>query len=161
MNNFEPISLQACVYVLELKDKCFYVGATFNLNVRMGQHFSGRGSQWTRIHAPLKLIEVIYPMKKGLENQITLKYMREFGKEKVRGGNYCKTNDTTKTNGYTLQQHDYDKDHYTLCDTNVSDVFNDATVLDENDVGKDVGKEVNKEMEKDIDVENNDKSNEK
>lgn len=87
---FLPIELHACVYVLELEHSCVYVGATMNFNVRMAQHFSGIGAKWTKLHKPLKVIEVVYPMTPGLENIITQKYFALYGKEKVRGGSWCR-----------------------------------------------------------------------
>jgi predicted GIY-YIG superfamily endonuclease len=87
---FLPIELNACVYVLELEHSCVYVGATMNFNVRMAQHFSGIGAKWTKLHKPLKVIEVVYPMTPGLENEITKKYFALYGKEKVRGGSWCR-----------------------------------------------------------------------
>lgn len=87
--HFDPIQLSGCVYVLELEDECIYVGATMNFNLRMAQHFAGRGSRWTILHKPKKVLEIVYPMTAGLENEITQRYMGERGKEKVRGGSWC------------------------------------------------------------------------
>ena len=105
---FLPIELNACVYVLELKDSCVYVGATMNFNVRMAQHFSGIGAKWTKLHKPVKVLEVIYPMSPGLENTITQKYFALYGKEKVRGGSWCRVQSTrcseneNKNNEHTI-----------------------------------------------------------
>jgi hypothetical protein len=100
---FVPIELFACVYVLELEDHCIYVGATMNFNVSMAQHFSGTGSKWTKLHKPLKVLEVIYPLTPGLENKITQKYFDLKGRENVRGGSWCKVECKEKTNPYTIQ----------------------------------------------------------
>jgi predicted GIY-YIG superfamily endonuclease len=103
---FLPIELNACVYVLELEDSCVYVGATMNFNVRMAQHFSGIGAKWTKLHKPLKVLEVIYPMIAGLENTITQKYFALYGKEKVRGGSWCRVQSQStrysKNNEHTI-----------------------------------------------------------
>lgn len=90
--SFLPIQLNACVYVLELENDCIYVGATMNFNVRMAQHFAGMGAKWTKLHKPLKVLEVLYPLTPGLENKITQKYFELKGKEKVRGGSWCRVN---------------------------------------------------------------------
>jgi len=66
------------------------VGATMNFNVRMAQHFCGVGSKWTKVHKPVKVLEVLYPFSEGLENKTTQKYMLERGREKVRGGSWCR-----------------------------------------------------------------------
>lgn len=86
----DPIILHPCVYVLSLEDDCWYVGITFNLNMRMGQHWSGSGAKWTRLHKPLTIVEVLYPATKEMENKTTLRYIELYGKEKVRGGSWCR-----------------------------------------------------------------------
>lgn len=65
-------------------------GITFNLNMRLGQHWSGRGAKWTKVHRPQSLVEVVYPATRELENTVTLRYIELYGKEKVRGGSWCK-----------------------------------------------------------------------
>ena len=94
---FLPIQLNACVYVLELENDCIYVGATMNFNVRMAQHFAGMGAKWTKLHKPLKVLEVLYPLTPGLENKITQKYFELKGKEKVRGGSWCRVDKQKST----------------------------------------------------------------
>ena len=94
---FKPLELHAVVYVLELEDDCYYVGATMNLNVRMAQHFEGTGSKWTKLHKPLKILEVIYPFREGLENEITQKYFGIKGKDNVRGGSWCQVGPKTNS----------------------------------------------------------------
>jgi len=93
---FLPIQLNACVYVLELEDNCIYVGATMNFNVRMAQHFAGMGAKWTKLHKPVKVLEVLYPFTPGLENKITQKYFELKGKDNVRGGSWCRVNEKEK-----------------------------------------------------------------
>ena len=86
----EAFIVSACVYVLALEDDCWYVGITYNLNLRMGQHWAGEGAKWTRLHKPVRLAEVIYPANKDTENQITEKYRELYGTDKVRGGKWTK-----------------------------------------------------------------------
>jgi len=78
------------VYVLKLENENWYVGITYNLNLRMAQHWSGNGAKWTKLHKPISIEKVIYPASTEIENQTTLELMEQYGKEKVRGGNYCK-----------------------------------------------------------------------
>jgi predicted GIY-YIG superfamily endonuclease len=86
----EPLSVYACVYVLKLENENWYVGITYNLNLRMSQHWTQQGAGWTKLHKPISIEEVIYPASTEIENQKTLEYMERYGKEKVRGGKYCK-----------------------------------------------------------------------
>lgn len=86
----QAVTIHPCVYVLSLDEECWYVGITFNLNVRLGQHWSGAGAKWTRLHTPRALVEVLYPATRELENSTTLRYIELYGKEKVRGGSWCR-----------------------------------------------------------------------
>jgi predicted GIY-YIG superfamily endonuclease len=86
----EPLAVYSCVYVLKLENENWYVGITYNLNLRMAQHWSGNGAKWTKLHKPISIEKVIYPASTEIENQTTLDLMEHYGKEKVRGGNYCK-----------------------------------------------------------------------
>ena len=89
----EPVLLHPCVYVLALEDNCWYVGITLNLNVRMGQHWMGCGAKWTRIHKPVSVAELIYPATREMENQVTLRYIELYGKERVKGGSWCRVSE--------------------------------------------------------------------
>ena len=86
----EPLPLHSCVYVLKLENENWYVGITYNLSTRMAQHWSGNGAKWTKLHKPISIEKVIYPASTEIENQTTLEYMERYGKEKVKGGNYCR-----------------------------------------------------------------------
>ena len=77
------------VYVLKLKDNCYYVGVSSNLNARLAQHFEGCGSAWTRKHPPISLIEVFIGGE-DKENQVTELYRNKYGINMVRGGKYTK-----------------------------------------------------------------------
>jgi len=50
------VPAQAWVYVFECQHKTYYVGFTRNLKFRLLQHFSGKGSVFTRRHRPIKLV---------------------------------------------------------------------------------------------------------
>lgn len=84
------ITIAPTVYVLRCQDDTFYVGITYHFNFRMSQHWSGNGSRWTKLHPPLDVHEVIYPAKTEDENNKTLELIERYGRDKVRGGSYCK-----------------------------------------------------------------------
>ena len=75
-------------YVLELEDDNWYVGKTNNFNVRMCEHFSPdhRGAQWTKLHKPVNIVDVIIGDR---EKEKTLEYMERYGCENVRGSHWC------------------------------------------------------------------------
>ena len=76
------------VYVLELEDSKYYIGWTQDLNTRIASHFLGRGSVWTRMYKPIKIVS-IQAGSKDLENALTIAYMCEKGWRNCRGGKWC------------------------------------------------------------------------
>lgn len=87
----EPILVAPMIYVLELEDDCFYVGITYNLNLRIAQHLSGTGAGWTKMHKPVKIVEVFYDgCTRQMEDEVTKRYVEIYGAENVRGGSWCK-----------------------------------------------------------------------
>ncbi|KTB94315.1 hypothetical protein AO073_07540 [Pseudomonas syringae ICMP 11293] len=85
------------LYVLGLSQGKFYVGQAKDPDKRIRKHFSGSGSQWTRLHPPLKelmrksLEDVDYRAGELAENEIVLDLMRKYGYENVRGGFFSNT----------------------------------------------------------------------
>jgi predicted GIY-YIG superfamily endonuclease len=87
----EPILVAPMIYVLELEDDCFYVGITYNLNLRIAQHLSGTGAGWTKMHKPVKIVEVFHEgCTRQMEDEVTKRYVDIYGAENVRGGSWCK-----------------------------------------------------------------------
>jgi len=87
----EPILVAPIIYVLELEDDCFYVGITYNLNLRIAQHLSGTGAGWTKMHKPVKIVEVFHDgCTRQMEDEVTKRYVEIYGAENVRGGSWCK-----------------------------------------------------------------------
>ena len=84
--NYSNIRIKmSIIYVLELKSGKFYVGKTSNIERRIQEHSSGRGSAWTRKY---KLIRILYTTKKHNEDYHVIKMMHERGIENVRGGSF-------------------------------------------------------------------------
>jgi len=97
---FSPVIVYPLVYVLELNDGCYYVGITSNLNYRYSQHLSGQGAVWTRLHAPISILEVCMGDAET-EDRKTIELMKKHGFKNVRGGRYCRAelnNDPTLKN---------------------------------------------------------------
>ena len=46
------------VYVISCEDNSFYTGYTKNVELRMKRHIEGRGSRYTRMHKPKRLVYV-------------------------------------------------------------------------------------------------------
>lgn len=87
----EALLVYPTIYILKLEDDCYYIGITMDLNKRLSQHWSGKGAKWTMLHKPISVEKVIFPvLDSKMENELTLEYMEKFGKDKVKGGYYCK-----------------------------------------------------------------------
>lgn len=87
------------IYVLRLEgdtasDFYYYVGFTQDVGRRMHEHFSGNGSEWTKAHKPVGLMEVVEG-EKADERQKTLEVMKKFGWATTRG--YCWTSKTMRS----------------------------------------------------------------
>lgn len=48
--------MEGWVYILECADGTYYVGSTTDLNLRMEQHQSGLGANYTKKRLPVKLV---------------------------------------------------------------------------------------------------------
>lgn len=75
------------VYVLLLEDNYFYVGCTNNLLRRIKQHMSGNASEWTKLHKPIKILNIFEGSYEEEKNE-TLRLMKKKG-SKVRGSYWC------------------------------------------------------------------------
>jgi hypothetical protein len=76
------------IYVLQLQDDKYYVGKTMNPHFRFDNHFTNNGTEWTRLHKPLKILELIPNCDDYDEEKYTYKYMDKYGIDNVRGGSY-------------------------------------------------------------------------
>ena len=87
--------IEILLYVLKLEDGCYYVGQSAEVHKRIQLHNVGKGAAWTRLHAPLALIECKRTWTSDRksaetkENLLTLEMMKKYGWQKVRGGWFC------------------------------------------------------------------------
>lgn len=63
------------IYILELKNKKYYVSKTLNYTFRSEQHFNSYSSEWTKKYKPLQVLEIILNCDDFDEDKYTLKYM--------------------------------------------------------------------------------------
>jgi predicted GIY-YIG superfamily endonuclease len=82
---------QYTLYTLLLEGDKFYVGrVTGGLDAvsrRYEQHCRGEGSEWTRLHRPLKILATEDGTKED-EDRIVERLFKIHGKERVRGGSF-------------------------------------------------------------------------
>ena len=71
-----PLEIASCVYVLRCVGNRRYVGVTRNGNQRWAEHWSGRGSKFTREYPPESVEAVHYP---GDLKRVTLELIRMHG----------------------------------------------------------------------------------
>lgn len=88
------------IYILKLEQGKYYVGKANNLSQRLEGHFNPtrRGSVWTDLYKPISVVKTFKTMfPKEDELLWTLKMMKQFGIENVRGSAYTQTTLTNKT----------------------------------------------------------------
>jgi hypothetical protein len=81
-------SHKGSIYVLELENGKYYVGSTNNFERRYQEHLNGEGSSWTKIHKPVKILEVNPWNSPYDEDNKTKELMAKYGVNNVRGGSY-------------------------------------------------------------------------
>ena len=86
----KPVLVKMCGYVLKLEEDKFYVGITYNLNLRYAQHKAGDGALWTKAYKPISIFAVEMDVEKDWENKMTLDMMQKHGIDNVRGGSWCR-----------------------------------------------------------------------
>lgn len=86
-----PNNITKGVYVLELENNNYYIGYSSNIPKRINKHFRGKGSMFTKLHKPIKVLEII-DGNLFTELQVTLRYVFIKGIDNVRGSIYSHTN---------------------------------------------------------------------
>ena len=74
------------LYVLQLENDKWYVGKTHDIAKRFKEHQSGKGSAWTTMNKPVRIVES-RPLKDTYdETNTTKELMKKYGIDNVRGG---------------------------------------------------------------------------
>lgn len=77
------------IYALILEHGKYYIGKTNNPRFRFETHFNSNGSEWTKLHKPLNIVEVIPDCDDYDEDKYTIQYMNKYGINNVRGGSFA------------------------------------------------------------------------
>jgi len=85
------------IYVLELNNNKYYIGKTENPKFRIDTHFNSNGSVWTKKYKPNNIHQLVPNCDNFDEDKYTLKYMKKYGIENVRGGSFCQITLTEQT----------------------------------------------------------------
>ena len=76
------------IYVIQLQNDKYYIGKTINPHFRIETHFTNNGAEWTKLHKPIKILELVPNCDDYDEDKYTYKYMDKYGIDNVRGGSY-------------------------------------------------------------------------
>ena len=74
------------LYILECEDNKWYVGKSTDVAKRFKQHTGGKGSEWTREYAPIRIAETRPITSPYDETNVTKELMKRYGIDNVRGG---------------------------------------------------------------------------
>lgn len=77
-------------YIIELEQGKYYVGQTIYPTFSLETHFNYRCSAWTRVYSPIRIVEIIPDCDLFDTDKYTIKYMKKYGIENVRGGSFCR-----------------------------------------------------------------------
>jgi predicted GIY-YIG superfamily endonuclease/DNA-directed RNA polymerase subunit RPC12/RpoP len=80
------------LYVLQLESGKYYVGKTTDIKRRIEEHHKGKGSEWTKLYKPVKVLETRKVKDEHDENNTTKDLMKKYGVDNVRGGSYSQVN---------------------------------------------------------------------
>ena len=78
------------IYVLECEDGNVYVGKTTRGKKRLQEHIKGKGSEWTKLHKPKKVMAYYTNATDSDERKVTEQMIRKHGAKKVRGAHLTK-----------------------------------------------------------------------
>ena len=76
------------VYVLACRGNNYYVGVADNVEAAYMEHYMGVGSEWTRLHTPIRVERVIPDAESYDESALLRHYFLLHGVDRVRGGPY-------------------------------------------------------------------------
>lgn len=94
------------VYVLELENGKWYVGFTESVEDRVKSHKRGNAADWTELHTPIRIDELIPDGSKEIEKEKTIELMIKYGFENVRGGPWAAV-DTAKPSKFSVSKHGF------------------------------------------------------
>ena len=80
------------IYILKLQTNKYYIGKSHNTKIRINDHISENGADWTKKYLPIKILKIINDCDDFDEDKYTLKYMKKYGIDNVRGGSFCQLN---------------------------------------------------------------------
>ena len=80
------------IYILKCINSKYYVGRTDDLKFRIDNHFNNKGSFWTQVYKPIKVLKIIKKCTIYDEDKYTIMMMTKYGINNVRGGTFSNFN---------------------------------------------------------------------
>jgi hypothetical protein len=142
------------IYVLQLEHGKFYVGKTTNPDFRLKDHFESNGSAWTKLHNPIKVVEIIPNCDYYDENKYTAQYMDKYGIDNVRGGSFVKIELDTNTIDLLKQLNYGTNDKCFICGDNSHFSVDCPTIIQKETVKDEIVDEIEKLKHKISELEN-------
>ncbi len=96
--NKTQIFKEKFLYVLKLQNNKYYVGITKDIDHRLQEHVAGKGSWFTKLYKPEKIIQadrytdISENEMFDIETFVTVEYMQKYGINNVRGGKLMSKN---------------------------------------------------------------------
>jgi len=103
------------IYVLRLRDGKYYVGRSANVDARFRAHLEGTASAWTKLHAPIEIVQRVASASRYDEDAKTLELMDLHGVDAVRGGQYANVVLTPQQRAAIASSHRAAKDECLRC----------------------------------------------
>jgi hypothetical protein len=87
------------LFVFKSADDYYYLGFSTDVNRAFVEIRAGFGPEWTRLHRPSSIVQIIINAESYHETQVLYEYFNKYGIERVRGGPYteCVLNSTQIT----------------------------------------------------------------
>jgi hypothetical protein len=78
------------IYVIECEYGKYYVGKSKDVDVRLLNHFTNNGSEWTKLYKPVKVLGQYDNCDDFDEDKYTIQMMEKYGINNVRGGSFVR-----------------------------------------------------------------------
>lgn len=111
------------VYWLSLDNDKFYVGRTNDIKRRIGEHFLGEGSKWTKLNRPKGVLGYTSELGDLHEDYMTLLMMKKHGVDNVRGGKWCMQFFNLQTKGQLTSICSYIDESFSI-EENMNRIYN-------------------------------------
>jgi len=76
------------LFVFKSLDGYYYLGFTTDVHRAFVEFRAGFGPEWTRLHRPASIVQILINAESYHETQVLYEYFRLYGIDRVRGGPY-------------------------------------------------------------------------